>query len=287
MLVYPYVMPAEFRQHPTFLDSNNLVTGGMQAEQDAALFNALLTASQWADDKVDMPLGAHVRTERTRLSPDRTGRLRYHPEHAPVIAVTSMSVGAAPDELDEVTDPQVWVEQDGRIIVAFSPSGGPGLGSLQFGTPVGGGEALVSWTYVAGYPSTQLTDPAAQGATTLTVRDTTGITPGSVLRLWTPGLEEAVTVATVAGQTLTLTSALARAHVVEDTCSALPTTARQAIISYAVLSLMRSASGVENAPSPGPDMSSTAGDSRRMGGGAATRLYEEACKLLKQYKRIR
>lgn len=287
MLVYPYVSVAEFRRHPTFLDSNNLVTAGTQAEQDAALYNALLVASQWADDKVNMPLGAHIRTEHTRLAPDRTGRLRYHPEHAPVLAVTSMAVGATPDGLDTVTDPQVWTEHDGRIIVAFSPGGGPGLGSLQFGSPPPGVEQLVSWTYIAGFPSTQLAESASPGATTLTVRDTTGITAGSVLRLWTPGLEEAVTVASVAGEVLTLTGGLANEHPAEGTLSALPTTARQAVVSYAVLELMRSASAVENAPSPGPDISSTAGDKARVGSGMRTRLYDEACKLLKPYKRVR
>lgn len=286
MLVYPYVSVAEFRQHPTFLDSNNLVTAGTQAEQDAALYNALLTASEWADDKVDMPLGAHVRTERTRLTPDRTGRLRYHPEHAPVIAVTGMSIGATPDELDPVNDPQVWIEQDGRIIVAFSPSGGPGLSSLQFGMAPPGGEVLVSWTYVAGYPSTQLTAAASAGATTLTVRDPTGIAAGTVLRLWTPGLEEAVTVASVAGSVLTLTGGLANAHVAGGTCSSLPTTARQAIISYAVLELMRPASAAEQYDR-GPAISSTAGDKARVGAGMRTRLYDEACKLLKPFKRVR
>lgn len=287
MLVYPYVSVAEFRQHPTFLDSNNLVTAGTQAAQDAALYNALLTASEWADDKVNMPLGAHTRTEHTRLTPDRTGRLRYHPEHAPVIAVTSMSVGATPDELDPVTDPQVWVEHDGRIIVAFSPSGGPGLSSLQFGLPPAGGEVLVSWTYTAGYPSTQLTASASAGATTLTVRATTGISAGTVLRLWTPGLEEAVTVASVAGSVLTLTGGLSNAHPAGGTCSSLPTTARQAVISYATMLLMRPASAAENIGTPGPDMSSTAGDKRRTGSATGSRLYEEACKLLKSFKRVR
>jgi hypothetical protein len=286
VLDYPYVMPAEFRQHPTFLDSNNLVTAGTQAEQDAALFNALLVASQWADDKVNMPLGAHVRTERTRLTPSRTGQLRYHPEHAPVIAVTGMSVGATPASLDEVADPQVWVERDGRIIVAFSPSGGPGLSSLQFGSTPAGGEALVSWTYVAGYPSTQLTEPATAGATTLEVRDPTGIVAGTVLRLWTPGLEEAVTVTSVAAETLTLSRSVANTHAAGGTCSALPTSARQAVISYAVLELMRPASAAEQ-NDRGPAISSTAGDKARVGSGMRTRLYDEACKLLKPFKRVR
>jgi hypothetical protein len=287
VLDYPYVSAAEFRAHPTFLDSNNLRTGGTQDEQDAALTNVLLEASQWADDKVNMPLGAHIRSENVRLAADRTGRLRYHPEHAPVIAVTGMSVGASPDALDDIADPQVWLERDGRIIVAFSPSGGPGLGSLQFGATAAGVEQLVSWTYVAGYPSTQLAEPADAAATTLTVRDTTGITAGTVLRLWTPGLEEAVTVTAVAGDQVTLSVGLRAAHPAGGTCSSLPTTIRQAVIYYATYLLMRPASTGESwsPKSSGVATTSTAGDSRRTG--RSTFLYDEAVKLLKPYKRIR
>jgi hypothetical protein len=286
VLDYPYVNAAEFRAHPTFLDSNNLRTGHTQVEQDAALTNILLEASQWADDKVNMPLGAHTRTENVRLTADRTGRLRYHPEHAPVIAVTGMSIGTAPAALDPVADPQVWTEMDGRIIVAFSPSGGPGLSSLQFGMTPPGGEVLVSWTYVAGFPSTQLAEPATAGTSTLKAPDTTGIAAGTVLRLWTPGKEEAVTVLSVVAETLTLSRSLANTHPAGATCSALPTTAREAVIKYATYLLMRPASTAEAAaPRNAPAPTSTSGDARRTG--RSTFLYDDACKLLKPYKRIR
>jgi hypothetical protein len=286
VLDYPYVSVAEYRAHPTFLDSNNLRTGHTQVEQDAALTNILLEASQWADDKVNMPLGAHVRTENVRLTASRTGQLRYHPEHAPVISVIGMSVGSAPAELDPVSDPQVWTELDGRIIVAFNPAGGPGLGSLQFGSVAVGMEQLVSWTYVAGFPATQLAAPAAAGTSTLEVRNPVGILPGTVLRLWTPGKEEAVTVTSVNAETLTVSRSIANAHPEGMTCSALPTTAREAIIKYATYLLMRPASTAEAvAPRGAPATTSTSGDARRTG--RSTFLYDDACKLLKPYKRIR
>lgn len=287
MLDYPYVSVDEFRAHPTFLDTNNLRTGHGQSQQDAALNNVLLEASEWADDKVDMPLGAHVRTEHTRLASDRSGRLRYHPEHAPVLSVLSMSVGATPETLDPQDDPQVWTESDGRIIVAFAPSGGPGLSSLQFGFPAVGTEQLVSWTYVAGFPSTQLAEPVVAGATTLEVRDPIGISPGLVLRLWTPGKEEAVTVLTVVGNELTLTGSVTNAHPVGASCSSLPTTVRQAVINYATYMLMRPASTTEQwaGEQAGIPITSTSRDARRTG--RSTFLYDDACKLLKSFKRIR
>jgi hypothetical protein len=284
VLAYPYVSVAEFRAHPTFLDTRNLRTGGTAEEQDAALYNALLTASSWADDQVNMPLRAHVRTENVRLVPARNGQIRYHPEHAPVITVTGMSTGATPEELDAVSEPQVWTEADGRIIVAFSPGGGPGLSSLQFGSAAPGGELLVAWTYVAGYPTTQLTAPAAAGANSLTVRDATGITTGAVLRLWTPGLEEAVTVTAVTGNVLTVAGSLANDHAVEDTISSLPTTARQAVINYATAELMRPAPMAEQTRQ-GPAISSTANDRRRTSGGVD--LIKRAERLLMPFERIR
>jgi hypothetical protein len=287
VLTHPYVTAQEFRFHPTFLDSRNLVTGGTNPQQDASLTNLLLEASVWADEKVDMPLGAHVRTERSRLMAGSNGQLRYHPEHAPVIAVTSLAFGATPDTLNAQTDPQVWTESDGRIVVAFSPSSGAGLGSLQFGSPPAAVEQLVQWTYVAGFPATQLAEPATAGATTLTVLDTTGILAGTVLRLWTPGLAEAVTVSSVSGDELTLSRAVTNAHPAGGSCSALPATARQAIINYTCMLLMRPAGGGESnygkrAPSP----SATSTDSRRQHGGGGV-FYDDACKLLRPFKRIR
>lgn len=295
VLEHPYVSVAEFRRHPTFLDSQNLVTAGTGPDQDAALRNILLTASQLADDKVNMPLAAHVRTEQVRLFPTPSGQLRYHPDHAPVLEVLSMGSGPRPGEITATASPSVWIEHNGRVVIATTAGGSSFGPALQFGGPPAGvgGEVMVTWTYVAGYPATQLTAAAADGATTLAVRDTTGIKAGSVLRLWTPGLEETVTVGAVAGNTLTLASPLTLDHKPEDTCSALPPSVRQAVINFAVVLLMRPASGVENEMPTlrrqggqlTPEMSSTANDRGRNSGGS--HLFEHACKLLKPYKRIR
>ncbi|MGL5911916.1 MAG: hypothetical protein ACRCZP_18070, partial [Phycicoccus sp.] len=250
VLDHPYVTVTEFRAHPTYLDTNQLRTGGSQAEQDTSLNNALLVASQWADDEIDMPLRAHVHVEHATVTPDRRGRIHHHPERAPVVQVTGLALGATPDSLDDVRDPQVWTEQSGRILIAYGPSA-PGLAALQFGVPTVGGEVLARWTYVAGYPATQLAAPAAAAATSVTVLDPTGITAGTVLRLWTPGAEEAVTVLTAAGSVLTLSAPLRAAHDAGMSCTALPTTARQAVICKATAHLMRPAPGAQDYGLPG------------------------------------
>jgi hypothetical protein len=292
VLDHPYVTVSEFRAHPTFLDSNNLRSGGTQPQQDAALNNALLTASQWAEDTINMPLAAHTVVEHARVRPDAMGRLRYHPEHAPVLTVSAIAIGPTPDALEAVSQPQAWLEQQGRVLVAYGP-GAPALASLQFGSSLATRtEVLVQWSYIAGYPATQLATGASSGATSITVLDATGIqaasgiTPATVLRLWTPALEEAVTVASVAGSTLTLATPLTNNHPAGMSCSALPTTARQAVINYAAAELMRPAPLAQTNQAPGaPSPAASSQDPQRSTGGA--RLIAQALQLLNNYQRIR
>lgn len=289
MLTIPYVTVGEFRFHPTFLDSNNLVSSGTQAQQDSALNTALLTASQWADQHLfghDGTIAAHTRVENARIRPDRYGRLRYHPEHIPVLSVTSLATGGDPTSLTSTADPSVWVEQDGRILVAYLAGTGTGLDRFQFGRTVAcRDELLVTWTYVAGYPATQLSANASSGAGMVTVLDATGITQGTVLRLWTPGLEEAVTVASVSGTSLTLTANLANAHQAGDSIQALPPTIREAVINKAICELLRPNASAQQQPRSGIASTSTSTDPARSSGGG--RYHEKACGLLRPFHRVR
>lgn len=296
MLDYPYVTVAEFKKHPHYLDLGNLLVGEPEALQDSTVREALLFASTWADTEIDMPLGAHIRTENARVRPDRQGRLKYHPEHTPVLRVANLATGGMPDEMDDLTDPQMWTEQDGKILVAYGPSAGAaGLGSLQFGSAPPGGELLTRWTYVAGYPATQLGAPATAGDLTLTVRSTVGMaaatltTNATVLRIWTPGLEEAVTVTAVTGlTTITIASPLMGSHESGMSCSALPPDARMAIIKMACAKLLRKGPLAEMAGRFGPKAPSphaSAGDPKRTT--ASDNYHLHACGLLSSYKRVR
>jgi hypothetical protein len=295
VLDYPYVTLDEFRKHPHYLDLDNLLVGDLEALQDSTVVNALLFASSWADTELDMPLGAHIRTENARIRPDRHGRLRYHPEHTPVLKVANIATGAEPNYLDDITSPQVWTEQDGRIVVAYGPgNGAAGIGSIQFGRAPAAGELLTRWTYVAGYPHTQLAADAAQGATSLQVRSTVGMltaslaTTATTLRLWTPGFEEAVTVAAVTGLTsVTLTSPLQHSHTVGMSCSAIPPDARMAVIKMACAKLLRKGPLAEQAgrTQRGPSPHASAGDPKRTT--ASGNYQQHACGLLASYKRVR
>lgn len=295
MLDYPYVTLEEFKKHPHYLDLDNLLVGEPGALQDSTVRDALLFASTWVDTELDMPLGAHVRTENARVRPDRFGRLKYHPEHVPVLKVANIAVGVEPDSLDDVASPQVWTEQDGRIAVAYGPgAGAAAISSLQFGRPPAGGELLTRWTYVAGYPATQLAVDVSSGTSALQVRSTVGMltaslaTTATTLRLWTPGSEEAVTVAAVTGLTsVTLTAPLQHDHQAGMTCSAIPPDARMAVIKMACAKLLRKGPLAESAGRfpKGPSPHASSGDPKRTT--AAGNYQQHACGLLASYKRVR
>lgn len=289
MLDYPYVTVDEFKLQPHYLDLDNLLLDQPDALQDSTIREALLFASTWADTELDMPLGAHVRTENARVRPDRHGRLRYHPEHTPVLKVAALATGTDPDGLDDITDPRVWTELDGRIMVAYGPGAGTaGLSSLQFGRAPTGGELLTRWTYVAGYPATQLSAPATLGATALVVGSTIGILVGTTLRLWTPGSEEAVRVTAVNSLTaIAIAAPLQGSHIVGMSCSAIPPDARMAVIKMACAKLLRKGPLAEQAgrSGKGPNPSASAGDPKRTT--AAGGYHEHACALLSSYRRVR
>lgn len=288
MLDYAYVTYDEFRQHPHYLDLENLLVGRKEELQKSVVREALLFASTWADSELDMPLGAHVYTEYARCFTDRQGRIKHHPEHAPVIKVVALATGLVPDELDDVTAPQTWTEQQGRMLIAYGPSG-PALSTLQFGGAPTTGELLTRWTYIAGWPATQLGANATAGAVALTVRSTVGMVAGTVLRLWTPGLEEAVTVSAVTGlTTIALTSPIMGDHQSGMSCSALPPDARMAIIKMTVAKLLRKGPLAESAGrfgSKAPSPHASANDPKRTY--ESYKYQEHACGLLSSYKRIR
>ncbi|MEU1731394.1 hypothetical protein [Streptosporangium sp. NPDC020145] len=285
LLTQPHVMAPEFRASPTWLDTENLVPGGAESAQDAELTNVLLRASAWADSLVDQPLAAHAHTEQLRVTVGRDGRVSVHAAHSPVRAVTALAYGTPPD-LTAVTDLSgVWIEDRVQILTGLGALGGfPGL---EFGTPRSGGEVYVRVGYVAGFTSTVLTADVTASATSLTVADPTGIYPGDVLRLWDPGAEEAVTVASgyVPGSTTVgLVGAVRSAHGAGVGVSALPADVHQAVICRAAALLLRepTAGGDDFVDAPfGPTAHRSSRRTR------ASDLIAEATGLLARYRRVR
>lgn len=305
MITLPYVTVASFKAYPTFLDVMNLRPGDASAaDQDQELFNILLAASAWADNYTEMGVGggtagdgtlaAHTRVERGRIRVARSGQISYHAQHNPVSSLTALSIGASPDTLTAVADlSSFWIE-DARQIVGF-PSGAsaPGLAALQFGPPATTSEVFAVWTYVAGYANTLLAADAAAGASAITVADPTGLTGlngGTVLRIWDPGHEEAVTVApsyVTGSTTVPLTAPLKNSHSGTATTaigvSALPTDAHLAVILYAAALLQRPDTEKEDT-----FPSTLVRPNARVGGTTdGTGFVAEAERLLEPYRRVR
>lgn len=299
-LTVPYLTPAQFRAYPTWLDTNNLVDGGIDAIQDDALADALLSASAAADDICeDMRLSAHfVQGENLTTRPGAGGRIYLRPRDIPVRGITAVSYGADPASMcaaSLIQGQTIWVDQDGKN-PSFRPGGG--LGQVFTGTPIQFGPAplpslvsYVSWSYVAGYPATVLAAELAQGSSTASLTDPTGVLPGDVLRLYDIGKTEAVTVAAgyvpqnpTAPPAVTAVPLAAPARFSHDDgtgITGLPRKILQAVIALTVAQLMREDVS-EEAPVKmfGTATRSTGGGER---GGAAGGLMDDAQRWLAPY----
>ena len=304
MLAVPYVTPGAFKAHPTYLDLLNLRSGDTNAaDQIAELANVLLMASSEVDNYLELgepngTLAAHTKTENTRLTPDRYGRLYFHPSHIPILSVASLSYGVSVTNLTTVANPNVWIEEGRQVVADLATGNIFWSGSLQFGPPMGT-ELFTAWTYVAGYVNTLLASNVTAGAMSITVTDPTGITggtantPATTLRIWDPGSEESVTVAStyVAGSTtVPLTAPLAYNHAMSGQApqigvSAVPAEVHLAVVLWATALLMRPASKATSQFRGASMRLSTAGADDALGDGAG--LIAAAKEALEPFRRIR
>lgn len=299
LLTQPYVSVAEFRSAPTWIDSQDLVPGGTSARQDAELANVLLRASAWADNYVEQRLGAHTVTEQTRVRPGRDGLMYLTPSNTPVRQVTALAYGSTPQNIESQSDLSgTWVEDSRGIVVSMIPYNATINSLLQFGPATRPDhELFVQYQYVAGYANTVLTGSVTAGSQSIAVADSTGFVPpssgivgplpGSTARIWDPGFEEAVAVAsgfTAGSLVIPLASPLANAHAAGAVVSEFPPEVRQAIICHAVALLIREDVAAEE-PWSGTPFGPTARRSER--GGKAGGLVDHAMMLLEPFRRIR
>lgn len=300
LLTVPYVGLTEFKTAPTWLDLQDLVPGGDQAQNDAELYNQLLKASAWADNFCAMPLRAHVVTEQVRSRVDRRGRLMLHPAENPVRSITGLAYGPDPTDMQVITNlsSQVWVEDQRGIVIALTGINAQFAGTLQFGgAPISGNEVYVQYQYIAGWANTYLTAATSTSSPDMTVADPTGFVPpsatlfstsfgGSVARIWDPAQEEAVTIApsyVQGANPLVATANLQFVHEPGVQVSEFPPEVRQSVIQYAIGLLLRDETG-DDLPYPGsPGPVARRSGSRGVAGG----LIDEAERMLMPYRRVR
>ena len=163
--------------------SLDLVPGGIETENDAALAQIIQAATDWMFGICLQTLAATTDTVRDTVNVGRDGYARIFPRYRPVIAVTDVQFGSDVEGLSPLSSlANIDVQTDG-FAVPVSGTGGytwTSQGPLQFGTVTAPMyQALVQYTYVNGYPHTWLTAAAAQGATSIALDDTTGIVEGN------------------------------------------------------------------------------------------------------------
>lgn len=295
LLTSPYVTVAEFKAAPTWIDVDDLIPGGVQAQQDAELNNQLLKASAWADGYTSMRLGAHTATENARTRINRDGRIFLHPSDVPVRQVTALAFGADPSSMTVLSDLSgVWVEDGRGIVVGVVPNRGSWSGRLEFGSNRGpGGEVFVQYQYVAGYACTTLSGSVAAGDQSLSVVDGTGfIGPstaligaldGSTVRIWDPAKEEAFKVGqgyTFGSATIPLAAPLVNAHAAGAAVSEMPAEVRQAVITYACALILRDEEG-QSSGQFSASLRKVASD------GSPAGLIADAQNWLERYRRTR
>lgn len=282
MAMTPYVLPAEFRAHPTYLDTDGLRPGNPDpADQTAELANILLMASAWADNECNQTLAAHRVVRSTQARVDRDGNLVIPLTDTPFLNVESLSYGTSFTSMTTVTAPVARVSKVQTLLVPIGRGIAP-AGVLLY----------VDLVYIAGWVATAVTSDAAQGATSLTVGDPTGILPGATYRLWEPGVEETVTVdASYAPQPATtpppptvipLAAPTVFAHTVGGGWSGMPADMRLAVVNRGVSQLMRPDTTAEDSyPDTGLASNTRKNDSRKDGSG----LVADAARILNSYAR--
>jgi hypothetical protein len=230
----PYLTIAEYKNAPTSIDFDNLVVGGNAQAQDAELGRVILRATSYLNEYLNQDLTAQSITETQRVRFNNQGYISLHPNHNPIISLSSFEYGSTPNNLTTLTDPSTcWFENQQVIIpvsdsqLTYSSQGPLSFGGVGARTPV-----FVKYTYVAGYVNTTIVTATAT-QTTLTVTSGAGFIAGQSYRIYDGASSETITVAstyTFGSTTIPLTSALAFTHAAGVAMGNMPSAIKQATI---------------------------------------------------------
>lgn len=284
----PYITVDEYKQAPTAIDYDNLVSWSTDpAVQNAELANNIARASSWVDTYCNQVLAATTEVEQGRARLRSDGMIAIHPEYFPIVALTAFSYGITPNDMVQYPDPsQGWVEKQEFILPYTSAnimysSQGP----LQFGLPaIPRAQVYCQYTYISGYANTLLSANYTAGATTITVDNPVGIVAGTRMTIYEGLSTETVTVApsyVFGSNTVPLASGLVYNHTQGFAVSALPPAVKEATI-LATTALLK----VRGDYSLVMQQSSQVGSVSRNSVFSSNDL-ELAMELLKPFRRIR
>ena len=254
-VIYPYVSNSQFKFAPTGVDVENLVVGGAETDSDQALADTIRDASSIADNFVfgadpatkeaSLCATINVETGRFRLL---NGSLRLITDYKPIIQVNAVDIGPNMGSLSTVgpsVASGIWFGRR-TIFVPFNgfsvrtnDSGNPNIAGSGYGGPYS-----VVWSYVNGYPHTQLTGNITAGTNTCTVQPTDGgtgllgIIPNQTqLRIVDGAFTEYFTVQSVSGTTITSVTNFVYNHNVPNIPDFIPVTAIPQSVGRAVIFL--------------------------------------------------
>ena len=270
----PYLSVSQYQAAPTALDLSNLVSNsvdsdGYESNADAAsqvqaLADVLRRASSWADKFVfgadPAGRGASLCMTQTQEASyfrfKQNGILRVICDYKPVVELDGMSIGYDPSSLmpvdSSVAKRIAMPQMGGRTINVplyrpplFTTTPAPSM-LPSWTVP---GMLYVLWSYWNGYTHLSLAQNAAQGATAIVVSANAAnnvvkglydgystVTIYDMTDLSSPAVED-VTVQSVVGTTINLTSGLQFAHYVPEAPDFIPVSMMPYVVGQAVIFL--------------------------------------------------
>ena len=251
---YPYVSPSEFQFAPTAVDTLNLVPGGTAQDQTQSLSDTLGRASAWADrflfgadpasKGASLCATLSIETVRTKVL---NGELRLICSYRPIIQVNGVDIGASMSSLSTIGSAAAAATRIGMRTI-YVPMIGIPVRSGDTGTPNPiqslGGHYTAVWSYVNGYPHTELASDITSGTSSCTLLPTDGgtgllgVIPGFTQFTIVDGANtEQFTVATVNGTTVTSSAPFQFSHTLPTAPDFIPVTTLPKDVSLAVIYL--------------------------------------------------
>lgn len=313
----PYLSNSQYAFAPTAMNATDLNPGGSPEAQAQSLADTILRASRWADticfgaDPSDKgaSLAASLSVEGATVR-IKGGELRLICDYRPIVEVVGIATGSGPASLSSLDPSLASLARLGRRTI-YIPYGGPSVINRTGDSPavlpggIGSSSVYAVWSYVNGYPHTQLAQNVALNATSCVVKSTDGDGglwavypaatpfPGTELTIFDGQGTERVFVQAVQtntpspGLTTLTTTAFANAHTVPAAPDFLPVTAIPEDVHQAVISLVtmliktRGVRGIVMPTTPGGQV--TQKTKQKLGQAGALTDYELAREMLHDY----
>lgn len=190
MLTVPYMSPQQFVD--TFgvtVDTSEYVPQGTSPDASRPLTALLRVASSMADQWCKQLLRATIDSDTISLYPTKQQTLRIWPKYRPVVLLLSLQYQYGTSG---------WMNVDLSNGLTLFPNyfeyGGQSFNQFN--------KVTVKYTYVNGFPISTLRGAVAQGATSITLNDATGVVPGDTLTIVDGADSEDIVVGDVNGNVI-------------------------------------------------------------------------------------